>query len=384
MTTLFNNFQQKSSGVTITTGNSAGNSTNTNNSPEAGANGDGSNAFDSVLTGTGSTCEYISTNAFTAHGETLCAEIATGSSSVQSAVAWTTSLGTVAVVYWRAYFYFTAKPSANIRIADVSATNAFSTGAFVRVVGTTGILEMVNCNGSVVLTTSTAAIPTGQWFRLEGMVNTTTGQVTISLYDTADSTTATETDSSSTGLSLGSNLAWAGFGNMSSAANVAAYYMADVAVSTSGYLGPSQYTGSPSGAVTLAASASGSRKQSGSPAAALTLAATASGSSRRTGAPQAALTLGTQVTGKRQQAKAATAGVALAAGATGASVRTGTPQAALTLATTAAGQVIIPAPVPATSAPSVALAHASAPSVTRKNTAVAAVSKPSASAPTVT
>jgi hypothetical protein len=218
MTSLANSFEGGTNGTTITAGNSGGTS---------------GNAFDTTSTGAGATTAFDNTHA--AHGSLSC-EIAT-TSSATSNVQWAASMGTQAQVWFRLYLYFTANPAAAIRVFSV---NNGTVAAFLRIT-TTGQLVMVNGNGTVAITTSTATIPLNQWFRVEGFVlaSLSVGQTELKLYSTADSVTPTETDTSAANNNLGvSTLTNYLFGITSATPSVVAYWQDNLGLSSTGYLGP--------------------------------------------------------------------------------------------------------------------------------------------------
>lgn len=371
MTTLFNNFQEGSSGTTVTTGNSSG--------------ADGSNAFDGVTIGSSAVVAFSSTEAISGHGETLSCKISTPSTATTAFVDWLGSIGaTPPAIYFRAYLYFTANPSAQHRLFFVSTAGSTN---FSAQLNSSGKLIVAYGSSGTNFVVFTATIPLNAWFRVEGFVifSATVGQVSGSLYDTIDSTTATETHTSTATLNTGtSGTTTASFGCSSSLASVGPFYMTDIGLSTTGALGPSQFTGSPSAALTLAATAAGSRSQPGAvtgavslsaaavgkrqqakaASAALTLAASATGSSSRPGAPSAALTLAASATGSSKRPGSPSAVLSLAAAAAGSRQQAKAVTAALALTATAAGTVITVS-TKASSVPSVGMAAASAPSVTR-------------------
>jgi len=218
---LVNSFETGSNGTAISTANSGGS---------------GQNAFD-VVSATNATVAFSSTQA--AHGSLSC-EFATGSTAADWAVEWTTSLGGAPwpQLYFRLYLYFTANPSAAYRIFALN--NAGGVCAAIEL-NTTGTLRFNNSSGSQILAT-TASIPLGQWFRVEGFVigSTANGQVSITLFDSMDSTTATEGPDTSTATQATSGpMTQAVYGNIgATAANVGPYWMDDIGLSSTGYLGP--------------------------------------------------------------------------------------------------------------------------------------------------
>jgi hypothetical protein len=201
------------------------------------------------------------------------------------------------------------------------------------------VLKMNSNSGATIITT-TNAVNIGSWFRIEGWVygNATSGQAQLSLYNTMDSTTATETDTSPATENTFGTPQLARFGIGASIATVGPFYMDDLGLSSVGLLGPSLYSGSASAAVTLAVTATGSSQRSGIPSGAVTLAAAAAGSSRRSGTPSGAASLSASAVATRRQSGSVTGAVSLSATAAGQSRRSGSPGAAITIAATAAGQ----------------------------------------------
>jgi hypothetical protein len=222
MTLLTNSFEGGTNGTTITTGNSGG------------ASG---NAFDVVNNGSGATTAFDSTRA--AHGSLSC-QIATSATSANSYVQWNTSMGSQAQVWFRLYLYFTANPAANTRIAQFGSGSA---GAFLRLTSS-GTIAVVNLNGGAVITTTSASIPLGTWFRVEGFVlmSATVGQTELKLFTTApDAPVPSETDTSAASLNLGAaTISGFLFGVATAQANVAAYWQDDLGLSNTGYIGPVQ------------------------------------------------------------------------------------------------------------------------------------------------
>jgi hypothetical protein len=232
VTTLVNSAEGGSSGTTVTTGNSGG------------ASG---NAWDVVGIGTGDSLTFDST--YAAHG-LLSYKISTGSSANPCDVQWSSSLtgSSVGEIWFRAYLYFTANPASAIKliVANVSGTQAAALQLL-----TTGQLRWLNTSGATILTT-TNSIPLNQWCRIEGFIvgSSTVGQVSVSLYDTPDSGTATETETSAATQNTDGAMTLIRYGVDVGVANIGPFWMDDIGVSTTGYLGPSVITGS--GGVTMA------------------------------------------------------------------------------------------------------------------------------------
>lgn len=208
------------SGATVTTGNSGGNS---------------GNAFDGVSVGAGATGIFDSTEAV--HGGMSYA-FATGSTATLARVQWTTSMGTQTQVWYRAYLYFNAYPTATVRVLDQDqGRNAVS----VVVVLPTGRVQVRTGSSGTQTATTTNTIPLHQWFRVEGYTigSATAGQVQLELFKTADAATPDETQTSAATINTYGSMDTYNFGVSSNTANVAEYWEDDIAVSNAGYLGPS-------------------------------------------------------------------------------------------------------------------------------------------------
>lgn len=218
MTLLTNSFEGGTNGTTLTTGNTGG------------ASG---NAFDAVNIGTGAANTFD--NAQAAHG-TLSNKVSTTATVSSCYDEWNTSMGTLSQVWFRGYYYFTANPAATVRLWSCLVTS--TTCAAVRVT-TTGTLQFTNTGGTVILT-STATVPLNQWFRVEGFVigSATVGQMEMKLFKTADSSTPDETDTSTAVQNTSGSPNTYRFGVTSALANAGPYWMDDLGLSDSGYIGP--------------------------------------------------------------------------------------------------------------------------------------------------
>jgi hypothetical protein len=216
MTTLTNSFEGGTSGTTITAANSGG------------ASG---NAFDSVSIGTSGSLVFD--NARAAHG-LLSAKAATGGTADEVLMEWTTSLGTQATVYYRAYLYLTSN-SAAVQPVEVRAGGSSAASI---AISTSGNLRLVNGAFAVVMTFS-GMVPLGQWFRLEGLFtgDPSNGVISCSQFNSMDSVTPTESHTL-TGQDTTGSLTQTWFGQTSSVANTPAFWLDDVGVSSSGPLGP--------------------------------------------------------------------------------------------------------------------------------------------------
>lgn len=174
---LVNNFEEGTSGTTISTSNTAGT---------------GEMAFDSVQIGSSATLTFDNTQS--AHGG-LAAKITTPATATFSHFFWGTKLGSGQTqVFFRAYFYFPTLPPSGTRLFSLWNTTSGSTLEDAVIVNSSGQLTWVNAATG----TLTTVLPTSQWCRIEGFLTTgSTNNISISLYESMDSTTATETQTAS-------------------------------------------------------------------------------------------------------------------------------------------------------------------------------------------
>lgn len=221
MTTLTNSFEGGTNGTTITTGNSGG------------ASG---NAFDFVGVGAGATNEYSNAQAA---GGTLSCQLQTVA-GVADDVQWNTagSAPSVSQMWFRLYVYITSNPGATVRLWN--ATNGAGSVMSAQLNSTGHIIISYSPSGTI-FTTFTTAVNTNGWFRVEGfcVVSATVGQVSVSLYNSPGSGSATETHTSGATLNTASaNPTTYSFGNSSTIANIGPWWIDNVGLSTTGALGP--------------------------------------------------------------------------------------------------------------------------------------------------
>ena len=226
MTLLVNSFEGGSSAATITTSNAGGNT----GYPYGPALNNQFNTVSSVGT-------LVFDNTRAAHG-LLSAKVAAPVSGNTAYVRWDSSLGTQTQIWFRMYLYFTAIPTASsVRI--FSYTNSSGTNCATVIVNpTTGYLEMVDTSGTNMITFA-SAILLNQWFRVEGTVvnSASAGSGALSMYP-LDSSTATESHVSAASFDTLANGARVFYGLAYTSAIVSPFWMDDVGVSTTGYLGP--------------------------------------------------------------------------------------------------------------------------------------------------
>ena len=212
---LVSNFEGGTSGTTITTGNS----------------GSSGNAFDVINLSSGASVTFDNTHA--AHGSLAC-KLATTTPGGGAYVEWSTSLGTQSEIWFRMYAY-------------VPSLQNLTFIVFNSAVGATCAELKINASGKILfqnaalttILTSTNTVPVNQWFRLEGFVvaSATTGQLSFSLYESMDSVTPTETQASAASQVLAANVGQVAFG-IAGITNAGPYWIDDIGISNTGYLGP--------------------------------------------------------------------------------------------------------------------------------------------------
>ena len=223
---LANTFQAGTPGAAVPAGNAIAASLGT---------ADGA-LFDTVSTSGSSTLTYSS--AFAYSGTQSC-QVFTPSTS-PCYLMWTGGnmiANGAAQTWFRLYLYQAANPAS---LHQLFQAGAGGTRAADLIINTSGTLSMRDTSGNVIITTTTT-VPLNAWYRVEGYVtsNASTGQMEMKLFTSPGSTTPAETQTSSAAQdTAGGNLSQMRFGPSSAGVTGLTYYMDDVAMSTSGYVGP--------------------------------------------------------------------------------------------------------------------------------------------------
>lgn len=192
------------------------------------SNCDRGDQLDQVTIGGSGTITFDST-----HARAKTAIKVVGDAAANNFFGWVASLGTQGTIYGRLYCYFTGNPAANTSL--VRPRNGTNQVARI-LVDTTGNIELRNAaNGA--LGTSTNTISTGQFVRIEFKVIALAvgGTVEVKLYNSPDSTTATET-LTATGAALLNDVTDCLFGVV--AGPTGSVWFDDLNVNTTGYPGP--------------------------------------------------------------------------------------------------------------------------------------------------
>lgn len=199
------------------------------------------NAFDVVTTSSG-TATYDDT--YAAHGQ-FSAKITVSGSGDTAFLEWSSSLPGKQLhqIWFRQYLYFMANPGTSGRV--FAYLNSAGSNCAIIDVNTSGNLFM-NDNAGSAMFTFTGAIPLNRWFRIEGYIynSATAGYASMSLYDSADSVTATESHTSAATFDTLANGASVLYGVSAATGAIGPYWMDSIGVSNAGYLGPA-YGGTP-------------------------------------------------------------------------------------------------------------------------------------------
>ena len=192
--------------------------------------------FGTVIT-TGGTLTYDTT---VAHSGTQSCKIVTAGNNQTCALFWTGSgliINTSAQMWYRLYLYQAAWPAVLHPVFNFQVSGTKCADVVLNANGTLSVRD----TASTVIVTTTATVPNSAWYRIEGYVTSsaTAGQVELQLFASPDATTPTETQTSAADQdTLGGNINQARYGCATGVASGLTWWMDDVALSPSGYIGP--------------------------------------------------------------------------------------------------------------------------------------------------
>ena len=171
-----------------------------------------------------------------AHGY-LSYRVTTGTYAGSAQLKWSRSLqGSWSTLYYRAYLYYTGNPP--VASTPVSLQSGNSNAALITI-NSSGSLELFDSTGTG-HNTFTNAIPLNSWFRIEGYVTgSTSGVISCTLFGPPNSTTVIETHTASAVNTLGL-LTQITYGESNKGINEGPWWIDDIGVSNTGYLGPVQ------------------------------------------------------------------------------------------------------------------------------------------------
>ncbi len=147
---------------------------------------------------------------------------------------------TSSTAYIRLYVYLPSLPSASFRFIELTDSTQLAWSLGLRSDGKLSIRDSANTS----MTVSTTSLPVGRWLRLEARIiaNATTGSSVVKIYTEADSPYPAETMTSASTFNTapnGTGIELLRCGIVGSATSNYTYYLDDIAISNSGYLGPS-------------------------------------------------------------------------------------------------------------------------------------------------
>ncbi len=155
--------------------------------------------------------------------------------------AWS-GLGSLTVpVFVRAYLWLSATPVTQRYYFLKGFTAAVSTAWHFRIFTGSPVMSAADATVSGFGAEGSTAVNIGSWFRIEARIvaSATVGEFQWKLFNSPDSTTATETSANFTGLNLGANTDMIRWGsNTLFPASPFTVYFDDIAVSTTDWIGP--------------------------------------------------------------------------------------------------------------------------------------------------
>lgn len=189
-------------------------------------------AFDNVTAFGGNTITYDATHV--ANGTLACKPDATNNTASVAVFRWSTGIGTLTDWYGRVYLWADANPAGSYRfLADYN--NDYPQ---LRITSA-GKIQAVDAGASQAVIT-TASISLGQWVRIEWHLihSATVGQWEVKLFNTATSTTADETQTSTANLNTRASLADVAFGLNSGGSSAGPIWLDNVVAGATSYPGP--------------------------------------------------------------------------------------------------------------------------------------------------
>lgn len=190
-------------------------------------------AFSTVSIGTNAAITFDNAHA---HGGTRAYKVSTTTTPGDYLVEYRGL--TAQATYWvRAYYYFTANPTNTTGLYLYYGVSSATIRGYLQL-NTAGKLQNVDAAFSVI-NTATNAISLNQWIRIEHMFtgSATVGQLEVKLFNTVESTTATETLTTTALQNTGGTVDAVWFGD-SGNASVGPYWMDDIVVDGAAYPGP--------------------------------------------------------------------------------------------------------------------------------------------------
>jgi hypothetical protein len=216
---------------------SVGSLTNTFNGGVAGqsisratSGGASGAAFDGAAIESGASLTYDPTHT---RGVGLSAKHVVGPRQ-NSFYEWNTSLGRPSVWYGRVYVWFDQLPAGDVRLVRAKAGNELNVALDLL---RDGRLRFKDANNSAIGSTS-GAIVTGGWVRIEWMVDHVTGTVSVDVFTSPNTLVPSTSFRSSSGRAVGSVSEQVQIGRSGTQSFATTFWTDDPALSTTGPIGP--------------------------------------------------------------------------------------------------------------------------------------------------
>lgn len=186
-------------------------------------------AWDSVQTN-GNSLTYSNTHAYGSLSAKFDNTVSPGASNQ---LTWSTGIGALTDWYGRVYLYATANPAGGSYRLIVDGNNNFP--LFVNASGTVSMLDQ----GGFAVTTGTA-ISLNQWVRLEWhwINSATVGQVELKLFNSPDSTSPTDTQTSGANRNTSASTTQLSFGLSSGGGDAGPIWLDNIVAGATSYPGP--------------------------------------------------------------------------------------------------------------------------------------------------
>ena len=183
------------------------------------------NPFSQVMTTSGSTLTYDNTHALGVFSAKHA--LTSGGNAYYQ---WT---GLRSTWYGRLYVWLGYRPTSAVRLIRGSTTNVLRCALDIMPNGT--LVWVDQYNHAIIATTTPIAL--GTWVRIEWKVDHTAGQVTIELFNSSTSSTATQTVVSATGRAIGPSAQEIQYGRSGTQPFAFTFWTDGPALSSTGYLG---------------------------------------------------------------------------------------------------------------------------------------------------
>jgi hypothetical protein len=199
------------------------------------------NFFDTVTIGAST---FLTFDNAQHHSGALSMKVVNAATAASTRVAWTALGAFTTDVWFRFYLFLPALPGTGQPVLCGIRSSAAAALVAELSITTAGLIRINTAGGTVAGLNGAVAVGTNKWVRIEircrTTAATTTGELDWWLYNTADATNITASDEtkSATGLNLATNVDEVRFGQVTNPIASYTTYFDDMAVSTTGKIGP--------------------------------------------------------------------------------------------------------------------------------------------------